>query len=307
MKRLFIIFYSAVALIACDKNHNMQQLQEQNPYATILDGVNNLNNQFGCSNEVTRASNGRDGVKAGADIAGGVVGHYFGTDIGAAVGSMGGVPGAIIGGFIGKKFGQMIGVAVASFVAGVVYDMFTSSTNAEVLIPIQDVIESVDPYLWTDGEIHNAILCQLTNNLTRQNTRSGELELTISQIFDEAIKYSQELINEPIEIDPKFREYMESFCEEVECSMLKRGCNVVDFSVIFTDYLSSQNIEVADDLGLIYNNLLNSSSLDNKLLSEYEISYLKMIDHSALSNEDKALLSTTGSVAIRSGQFWHNR
>ena len=215
--------------------------------------------------------------------------------------------GCIIGGFIGKKFGQMIGVAVASFVAGVVYDMFTSSTNAEVLIPIQDVIESVDPYLWTDGEIHNAILCQLTNNLTRQNTRSGELELTISQIFDEAIKYSQELINEPIEIDPKFREYMESFCKEVECSMLKRGCNAVDFSVIFTDYLSSQNIEVADDLGLIYNNLLNSSSLDNKLLSEYEISYLKMIDHSALSNEDKALLSTTGSVAIRSGQFWHNR
>lgn len=76
---------------------------------------------------------------------------------------------------------------------------------------------------------------------------------------------------------------------------------------MLTKILDEQSINLSESVISVYDNLLNASVLDEKSITAYESEYIAIIDNSNLKEFDKNLLSTTGSVAIRSGQFWNKR
>lgn len=304
MKRVFVLLGVVVALISCGKKEDQSQGLVENQYAQILEGVEELNFQFGCLEPSTRGNAGRDGVKAAADIAGGIIGTQFGAEIGAAIGSaVGNVPGAFVGYLGGRKYGGMVGVAVGSYIAGVVFDWIhggSATTGTGTGVGYADPIE------WTDGVIHNEILARLLlANPLSPVTRSSEGGINISQLFDNAISIAQELVDDPIEIDPNLRSVMEEYCKSVESVMLEVDSADADFDTTLNRILEKQGVSVNETLLSVYNNLFSSRVLGDASLNDYEASFLKMIEDSNLPEKDKTVLSSTGSITIRSGNFWY--
>ena len=313
MKRTIYLFFMSIATVAissCNKDAkttNTITTLDEEQYIQILQNVENLNNKYGCTTEIaTRSSAGRGGIEAAADIAGGIAGHYWGTDVGAAVGSVGGVPGAIVGGLLGKKFGELIGSTVASYVAGVI---FNAETNTSLSVGGSITKRNYDnSSTATLGLRHNEILDSLINNGIDYTMSSGELN--ISKIFDDAIQYAEGLdLDMSPSMDTSFREYMEGFSKSVEYTMTEtcHSRESVDFEGMLTKILDEQSINLSESVISVYDNLLNASVLDEKSITAYESEYIAIIDNSNLKEFDKNLLSTTGSVAIRSGQFWNKR
>ena len=283
--------------------------QQQFEFTRFMDSLDSLNHEFVSSDLCETRAWGRDLTQSVADAVGGALGQKFGSSIGAAAGSAGGPAGAVVGYLVGRKYGGAVGTVAASTIAGAVYDWVTTKSDLPYIAQYKHYTQSINDEA-SIGEVHNVILSQIQSNGKAYVSLDGAVK--IDEIYADVVSIVNKMGIEDYlcEIE-EYKAYMKDFFKEIVDISLQdkhRITGDVSYKSQVTDFLCENKgfseIEAQNIMSIISSTQISAYLRESQAI-EYEKEFVRLVDNSRLSDQNKRMMIVTGSISIMSTNYWY--
>lgn len=315
---IFILIFTVFILSSCNdlqyEEISYPSPDRQESFEDLICRLDSLNKSYGyCT---TKSGHGREFTRTAADIAGAALGIQYGAQVGAWIGSAAGPCGSIVGFLVGRRYGSVVGSQTASLIGGLIYDYFS---DGQVQTPHDDpygilkkqqaTATLLDEYS-TYGEIHNALLDLMRHNGKTYLLNDGSID--IAGIYNDAVALANSYgIEDELCEDQNYISYMNSYfslIESVTHDVVENVIDSDDYEYIIKSYLINEKgwtISETNNLFVLISSLSLSDRLEDDQIAEYEENFEEIVEDSALSDDDKIIIGTIGSVTIHSNSYWY--
>jgi len=321
MKKILLLLGVSLLLSSCSLKQEIEispesktTVNQELAFKQFKANLESLNQDLGYTDLFKTKGGGRDLTTGIADAVGGALGTRFGASLGITVGSWCGPWGGLTGYFLGHKYGGTIGTIVASAAAGAIYDW--CSGGCSLTIPWQPESWAVDNTSQSSlngnesiGNVHNIILSQVRANGKHYVSVDGNVN--INELYTDVLQYAEKMgIEDDLSLNEEYRTYMDDYFNEIVSITLQdaKKClsgsyedNVKHFLCKEKGFSSMEAQNIMDVISATQ----VSAVLDKSEAIEYEKEFIKLVDDSDLSLENKNIIKNTGSVSIMSTNYWY--
>lgn len=315
----------SLAVTACDKKEStpIHAPEPQETYEDFLLSVEALNLKYSILPDTsTRSFPGWATGAAAENFADGLgakAGAWIGRKVGASFGIALANPVVGIAGYlIGGKAGGLAGAAAFSYAASCFFNKYVTKSG---WIPTYETCLAVatqkDTVSYSFGDLHNMILDSLfaggKSYVSSPAVSGGVPKFEADSLIEDILDFEVSMgIDDELSRNPVYLTSIKKYCKQVfkKAFITVLKSESAEYYIDdMSEYMINQGMPstLIDNYKALQMKLLTAvSNLDDSQIENYSKDYIRTVQLSELSDEEKSEAEAVGSVVVSSALYWKN-